>query len=136
MAEFARLDAGRLEWLGERQAAEMPSIYGSGALYAWPGYGEAYGLAYLEAQAAGLPVVAQDMDGVPGVVRNGETAILTPAGDMAAFADAIATLLGDEPLRRSMSQAAQRFVFEERSFEVASARLASILAAIEEARHG
>ena len=55
----------------------MPSIYGNGALYAWPGYGEAYGLAYLEAQAAGLPVVAQDMDGVPGVVRNGETAILT-----------------------------------------------------------
>ena len=30
-------------------------------IYAWPGYGEAYGLAYLEAQAAGLPVVAQDM---------------------------------------------------------------------------
>ena len=127
VAEFARLDPARLEWLGERQAAEMPSIYGNGALYAWPGYGEAYGLAYLEAQAAGLPVVAQDMDGVPGVVRNGETAILTPAGDMAAFADAIATLLGDEPLRRSMSQAARRFVFEERSFEVASARLASIL---------
>ena len=45
-----------------------------GALYAWPGFGEAYGLAYLEAQAAGLPVVAQDIDGVPGVVRNGETA--------------------------------------------------------------
>ena len=92
VAEFARLDPARLEWLGERQAADMPSIYGSGAIYAWPGYGEAYGLAYLEAQAAGLPVVAQDMDGVPGVVRNGETAILTPAGDMAAFADAIATV--------------------------------------------
>jgi glycosyltransferase involved in cell wall biosynthesis len=127
MAEFARLDPARLEWLGERQVADMPSTYGSGALYAWPGYGEAYGLAYLEAQAAGLPVVAQDMDGVPGVVRDGETAILTPAGDMAAFADAIARLLGDGPLRQSMSQAARRFVFEERSFEVASVRLASIL---------
>src|SRR4051812_7790076 len=59
MAQFARLDPHRLEWLGQRQAAEMPSIYGSGAIYAWPGCGEAYGLAYLEAQAAGLPVVAQ-----------------------------------------------------------------------------
>lgn len=136
MAEFARLDPARLEWLGERQAADMPSIYGNGALYAWPGYGEAYGLAYLEAQAAGLPVVAQDMDGVPGVVRDRETALLTPAGDMAAFADAVAALLGDDALRRSMSEAAQRFVFQERSFEVASARLASILADIGEGRHG
>jgi glycosyltransferase involved in cell wall biosynthesis len=135
-SEFARLDPARLEWLGERQAAEMPSTYGSGALYAWPGYGEAYGLAYLEAQAAGLPVVAQDMDGVPGVVRNGETAILTSAGDMAAFADAIGRLLGDDALRRSMSQAARRFVFEERSFEVASARLASILERIGGGRGG
>ena len=112
--------------------AEMPSIYGSGAIYAWPGYGEAYGLAYLEAQAAGLPVVAQDIDGVPGVVRDGETGMLTPAGDTGAFADAIATLLGDASLRRSMSQAARRFVFEERSFDVASARLASILESIGE----
>jgi glycosyltransferase involved in cell wall biosynthesis len=127
MAQFARLDPARLEWLGERQAAEMPSIYGRGAIYAWPGCGEAYGLAYLEAQAAGLPVVAQDIDGVPGVVRNGETGMLTPAGDTSAFADAIAGLLGDASLRQSMSQAARRFVFDERSFEVASARLASIL---------
>ena len=136
VAEFARLDPARLEWLGERQVADMPSTYGSGAIYAWPGYGEAYGLAYLEAQAAGLPVVAQDMDGVPGVVRNGETAILSPAGDMAAFADGIARLLGDDALRRSMSQAARRFVLEERSFDVASARLAAILRGVEEGRNG
>ena len=134
MAQFARLAPARLEWLGERQAAEMPSIYGSGAIYAWAGCGEAYGLAYLEAQAAGLPVVAQDIDGVPGVVRNGETGILTQPGDTSAFADAIATLLGDASLRRSMSQAARRFVFDERSFEVASARLASILANIRAGR--
>lgn len=136
ISEFARLDPARLEWLGERQAADLPSIYGSGALYAWPGCGEAYGLAYLEAQATGLPVVAQDIDGVPAVVRNGETGILTRAGDVAAFADAIARLLGDAPLRRSMSQAAQHFVFEERSFDIASARLASILLEIGEGRHG
>ena len=41
--------------------------------------------------------------------------MLTPAGDIAAFADAIASLLGDAQLRQSMSQAARRFVFEERS---------------------
>ena len=136
VAQFARLDPARLEWLGERKPAEMPSIYGRGAIYAWPGCGEAYGLAYLEAQAAGLPVVAQDIDGVPGVVRDGVTGMLTPAGDTGALADAIATLLGDASLRRSMSQAARRFVFEERSFDVASARLASILESIGKGPNG
>lgn len=81
-------------------------------------------------------MVAQDIDGVPGVVRDGVTGMLTPAGDTGALADAIATLLGDASLRRSMSQAARRFVFEERSFDVASARLASILESIGKGPNG
>ena len=136
VSQFARLDPARIDWLGERQPSEMPQLYASGALYAWPGFGEAYGLAYLEAQAAGLPVVAQDIEGVPGVVRNGSTGILTPPGDAAAFADAIARLLDDAALRRSMSQAARSFVLEERSLEMAAARLGSILHGVEAMRDG
>jgi len=129
-SEFARLDPARIEWLGERPSADMPQLYARGCLYAWPGFGEAYGLAYLEAQAAGLPVVAQQIDGVPGVVRNGETGVLTPPGDVAAFADGLAGLLEDPTLRSSMSANARRFVLDKRSFEIASARLAAILHAI------
>lgn len=125
--EFMRLDPARIEWLGEKRTEEMPRFYESGAIYAWPGFGEAYGLAYLEAQAAGLPVVAQDIDGVPGVVCSGETGILTPPGDVDAFADAIAKLLDDLPRRQTMSDAARRFVAEERSSQVAATRLAEIL---------
>jgi glycosyltransferase involved in cell wall biosynthesis len=129
-SEFARFDPARIEWLGEKAPLELPGIYAQGCVYAWPGFGEAYGLAYLEAQAAGLPVVAQEVDGVPGVVRNGRTGILTPAGNVVAFADALAKLLGDTKLRRSMSQAGRSFVTQERSFGIASARLAEILHAI------
>ena len=126
-SEFARLDPARIDWLRGQLPSDMPRLYAQGCLYAWPGYGEAYGLAYLEAQASGLPVVAQNIDGVPGVVRNDETGILTPPGDVGAYADSLALLLEDLPLRRSMSEAARRFVFDERSFEIASARLAAIL---------
>jgi glycosyltransferase involved in cell wall biosynthesis len=129
-SEFARLDPLRIEWLGEKTPAEMPEVYGKGCLYAWPGFGEAYGLAYLEAQAAGLPVVAQATDGVPNVVHDGRTGLLTDAGDALAFADALARLLEDPRLRRSMSAEARRFVIEERSFEVAATRLAAMLQAI------
>jgi glycosyltransferase involved in cell wall biosynthesis len=129
-SEFARLDPSRVQWSGERAPTEMPEVYTQGCLYAWPGFGEAYGLAYLEAQAAGLPVVAQATDGVPNVVRDGKTGLLTAAGDAAAYADALARLLEDLRLRRSMSGEARRFVIEERSFEVAAARLAAMLQAI------
>lgn len=126
-AEFARLDPARIEWLGEVPSGDVASLYARGSVYVWPGFGEAYGLAYLEAQAAGLPVVAQAIDGVPGVVGNGETGILTPPRDPAALAEAIATLLDDNKRRRAMSIAARRFVFEERSLEVAARRLGEIL---------
>lgn len=129
-SEFARFDPARIEWLGERSSVEMPQLYAQGCIYAWPGFGEAYGIAYLEAQAAGLPVLAQDIDGVAGVVRDGRTGILTPPRDVGAFADGLAILLEDAALRRSMSQAARRFVIEERSFETAAVRLNAILEAI------
>ena len=59
---------------GRAAPDEMPSSICRGAIYAWPGCGEAYGLAYLEAQAAGLPVVAQETAGVPEVVRTARPA--------------------------------------------------------------
>ncbi|TIN91238.1 MAG: glycosyltransferase family 4 protein, partial [Mesorhizobium sp.] len=68
-AQFAGLPADRIEWLGAIEPAAVPDVLYSGGIYVWPGCGEAYGVAYLEAQAAGLPVVAQDIAGVPEVVR-------------------------------------------------------------------
>ncbi len=129
-AMFAAL-SDRIEWAGECAPEDVPAMLARGDLYAWPGVGEAYGLAYLEAQAAGLPVVAQAVAGVPEVVRDGETGLLTPPGDTEAFAAALRRLMTDAPLRRSMGASARRFVVEERSLGVASIRLKEILARFE-----
>ncbi|MBY2916919.1 glycosyltransferase family 4 protein [Rhizobium leguminosarum] len=118
---------GRIEWLGERNAIEIAELLGRGGLYVWPGCGEAYGLAYLEAQAAGLPVVAQETAGVPAVVEAGVTGLLTPEGDVAAYAEAVAALLDDRQRRDAMGQAARRFVLGERSLAMAAQRLDGIL---------
>ena len=127
MEEFAGLPAERIEWLGKKEPDEIPGLLAGGGIYAWPGCGEAYGLAYLEAQAAGLPVVAQDTAGVPEVVRDGETGILTAPGDIDAYASAVARLLADGEERQAMSRAARRFVLEERSLDAAAHRLDAIL---------
>ncbi|CAN7706595.1 glycosyltransferase family 4 protein [Rhizobium leguminosarum] len=119
--------AGRIEWLGERNAVEIAELLGRGGLYVWPGCGEAYGLAYLEAQAAGLPVVAQKTAGVPAVVEAGVTGLLTPDGDVSAYAEAVAALLDDRQRRDAMGQAARRFVLGQRSLVMAAQLLNGIL---------
>ncbi|HEV7322838.1 MAG TPA: glycosyltransferase family 4 protein [Ensifer sp.] len=123
---FALLPSERLTWLGEKTADELPEILAHSDLYVWPGCGEAYGLAYLEAQAAGLPVVAQRTAGVPEVVKHGETGTLTPEGDVVAYAAAMRDLIGDPLRRRQLGEAARRFVHDERSFPAAAQRLRAI----------
>ncbi|TIX22615.1 glycosyltransferase family 4 protein [Mesorhizobium sp.] len=126
-AQFAGFPADRIEWLGAIEPAAVPDVLYGGGIYVWPGYGEAYGVAYLEAQAAGLPVVAQDIAGVPEVVRDGQTGFLTPPSDVAAFASAIERLLTRNDERTIMAAEARRFILEERSLGVAAARLAELL---------
>lgn len=124
---FAAFEPERIEWLGEQKPEAVPAILAASDIYVWPGFGEAFGLAYLEAQAAGLPVAAMAIAGVPEVVRDGETGLLTPP-DADAYTSAIRRLLTDAALRRSMGIAARRFVLEERSLEKAAATLKSLLA--------
>ncbi|HEV3204423.1 MAG TPA: glycosyltransferase family 4 protein, partial [Gemmataceae bacterium] len=63
---------------------------------------EAFGLVVTEAMAAGLPVVATDIGGVPDQVRDGSTGFLVPPGDVYQLADAMERLIRDPPLRRSL----------------------------------
>ncbi|MCS0497063.1 glycosyltransferase family 4 protein [Ancylobacter sp. MQZ15Z-1] len=93
-------------------------------IFVWPGVNEAFGAAYLEAQAHGLPCVAGAYGGIADAMRAGRTGLLTPAGDVAAFAGAIESLLADAEKRRAMGAEAARFIASERSLPVAAATLA------------
>ena len=59
----------------------------------------------IEALAAGRPVVATDVGGLPDVVREGVDGFLVPSGDAAALADRLATLANDPERRRAMGEA-------------------------------
>jgi len=124
---FSTFGESRIIWRGERATAEIAAELAAAGLYVWPGCNEAYGLAYLEAQAAGLPVVAQATAGVPEVVMAGRTGLLTPEGDVQAYADAIVELLNDQNRRQVMADAAYGFAHQERSLTAASKRLETIL---------
>ena len=123
--------ADRVNFIGLVRPADIANTYASADIFAWPGAGEAYGMAYLEAQAMGLPVVAQAIRGVPAVVQHGHTGILTPDCDDNAYEAALRTLVTDKDRRLELGAAASTFVRQERSPEAAAKILAMVLAGIE-----
>lgn len=85
---------------------ERDALLARSSVCVCPSEKEGWGLTVIEANAAGVPVVATDAPGLRDSVRDGETGYLVPGGDVAAFADRIASLLSDEALRSRMSLAA------------------------------
>lgn len=133
----ARETPGGARFLGRVPRQELPACYSAADLFAFPGIREALGLVYLEAQACGLPVVAFDNAGTPEAVRHGETGILVPFGDDAAFAREIERLLGDAGLRRRLGRNAAAWVRRERDLEKNYGRMEEILQEVAvEARRG
>lgn len=65
-------------------------------------------VALMEAAAACLPLVASDLSGIPELVEDGETGLLTPIRDVAGIAAAITRLVDDPLLRARLSQAARK----------------------------
>ena len=119
--------ADRVTWVGQTDAAGVRQALARGAVYLWPGCGEAFGMAYLEAQAAGLPVVAMQIAGVPEVVADGETGLLTPPQDVGAYAAAIRRILDDTALRTRLAHRARTAVRDGHDLPRAAQRLGQIL---------
>ncbi len=100
-------------FVGQVPRHRMSEFYSGGDLFVFPGINESLGMVYLEAQSCGLPVVAFDTAGVPEVVKNGETALLTPLFDQERFDKAVASLLQDPEKRERMGTEAARYIREQ-----------------------
>ncbi len=122
-AAFAAFREGQVCFVGVCNAAEIRAELEQADIFAWPGYLEAYGMVYLEAQERGLPVVAMDSGGVTSVVRHGETGILTAEADYDAFASALQRLIGDSTLRKKLGLQARARVLASHGPDAAAQRL-------------
>ena len=126
-AAFAAAVPGRAAFLGALRLEEVAALAAASDLCAWPAVNEAYGMALLEAAAAGVPAAACAVRGVPDVVQDGRTGLLAAPGDQAGLAAQVRRLLQDVPLRESMGRAASAFAAGERSVEAAARRLGELL---------
>jgi len=95
-----------VHFLGQLDRHAIQRLHMACDLALWPAVDEGYCMALIEAQVAGLPVIAGNRPGIVSAIENEETGLLTPAGDAAAFADGIARLLDDDKRRAAMAHAA------------------------------
>jgi len=116
----------RVRFLGALAEDAVPPVLAASDLFVWPAIGEAYGLAILEAQAAGLPVVAGGSGGVGDIVLHGTTGLVTPVGDAGAIASAVAALIDDPEARARMGAAARRKVLAEHGLAGAARQLDAV----------
>lgn len=117
----------RVRFAGQMDTAGVAGYLANSDVLVWPGYREAFGLAYLEAQGAGLPVIAMRSGGVEAVVVDGKTGILVEEGNTVQFAVAVDKLIGSTDFRESMGKQAQVFARAERGLAPAAARLDELL---------
>jgi glycosyltransferase involved in cell wall biosynthesis len=94
---------GRVRFIGE-QADVAPHLEQMD-LYVQPSVVAGMPNSILEAMAAGLPVVATAVGGIPEVVLDGQTGLLVAPGDPSALADALLALLADRRLAESLGRA-------------------------------
>jgi len=101
----------RVELLGLISEADKVSLLASGDVYCAPNtHGESFGIVLVEAMAAGLPVVASDLEAFRRVLEDGRAGILFPVRDAGALARALGDLLGDPARRQQLRVAARRAV--------------------------
>jgi glycosyltransferase involved in cell wall biosynthesis len=100
----------RFEFTGE--VADVPAQLARMDVFALPSYYEGLCYAVIEAQAAGVPVVATPVGGVPENVLPGQTGVLVPVGDAEALAAGIVSLLDDPAEARRLGENGRRRVHE------------------------
>ncbi|WP_424946008.1 glycosyltransferase family 4 protein [Candidatus Spongiihabitans sp.] len=97
-----------------------------GDIFAWPAVNEAYGLALLEALAAGLPAVVQNYGGVSSIVEHNRTGYVTNPDNRNEFTQSLAKLIRDENRRKNMAAAAIKKFISKHSYPTAVSNINAI----------
>jgi glycosyltransferase involved in cell wall biosynthesis len=106
---------------------DLIALYQGADVFCLPTFGDCLPMVLSEAGAVGLPVVATSVGAIGEIVRDNETGLLVPAGDVEALINALERLVGDRDLRHRLGCAARETVLAEFDAARNAARLASLL---------
>lgn len=100
------------------------------SIFVLPSYYEGLPMVVLEALAAGLPVIATPVGGIPEVVRDGFNGYLVPIGDVPALANKLATLISNSDLRKNMGKHGREIAEQELGMESYVDRMVDLYSAV------
>jgi phosphatidyl-myo-inositol dimannoside synthase len=125
---------GSVRFTGPVPEADLPGYYGAADIFAMPcrtrrgGLDvEGLGIVYLEASAAGLPVIGGDSGGAPDAIEPGESGYVVPGRDLGALVSRLTELLADPAAATAMGEKGQAWVHREWRWDLVAARLEHIL---------
>jgi len=126
---------GSVRFTGPVPEADLPGYYAAADIFAMPcrtrrgGLDvEGLGIVYLEASAAGLPVIGGDSGGAPDAIEPGESGYVVPGRDLDALVSRLVALLADPAAAAAMGEKGQAWVHREWRWDLVAARLERILA--------
>ncbi len=94
--------AGKINFLGNLPNEEIPRHLLNADLFVRPSRSEGLGSAFLEAMAAGLPVIGTSVGGIIDFLKDGETGLFSKSGDSKDLAEKITLVLEDDNLRKKL----------------------------------
>jgi glycosyltransferase involved in cell wall biosynthesis len=128
LADLPRELRDRITYLGLQSRDEIAALRRKHPITVIASRYETFGVALIEAMAAGSAVVSTRVGGCAEILRDGETGLLVPSEDPSALAEACLTLLNDPALTRRLGQAARADVTARFSAESVAREVADFLA--------
>ncbi len=109
--------ASRVKFLGFIPYADIPKYLSISDIFIRPSRSEGFGNSFIEAMAAGLPVIATSVGGIPDFIDDKETGLFASPDNPQSIKVAVLAILNDSTLRANMVQKAQNRVLERYSWE-------------------
>lgn len=121
--------AGRVTFTGAVAADELPAYFAAADVFVHPNRiegkdFEGFGIVFLEAAAAGLPVIAGSTGGAPEAVADGETGLLVSGTDVDELERVLTRLAGDPALRQTLGSDGRARALRDFSWDRATAQVA------------
>lgn len=116
-----------VEFLGYQNQEQIAGLLRDSHAFVMSSFAEGVPVVLMEAMAAGVPVIATHIAGIPELIEDGVSGFLTPPGDSAMLARKIVDLLQDGSLRQRLAEAALRKVEDEFNIDNEAAWLLTVM---------
>jgi len=116
----------KIQFLGHIEPDKIPEYLSRADIFVRASRSEGLGNSFLEAMAAGLPIIGTNVGGIRDFLIDGETGLFSKVGDPADLSDKILLLMKNEELRKKLSQNGRKLVIEKYSWDLIAGKMNKI----------